>query len=157
MQGLEIPLVQQKNNSGECTDSSDSHSHERLRWFLVFALGGASLTILSMFWLLSSIVTFAVLYTLGSISMITSLFILSGAKKQFATISDRPKPALAYLTAMGCTLALALYPGVWFRSLLVFLCVILQFLALGWYTLTFFPRLQERLKRIVRFLCATET
>ena len=154
MSELKIPLVQEKNNQEDYGE--DAHSRGRFRWFLGFALGGVCLTILSMFWLLRSIVTFAVLYTAGSISMIISLFILSGPKKQFQVISTRRGPALTYVASIGCTLGLALYPGIWFRSFLVLACMIVQFIALGWYTLSFFPRIQEQLKRIGRFICAAE-
>ncbi|RYG69388.1 hypothetical protein EON64_02850 [archaeon] len=85
---------------------------------------------------------FAVMYTLGNVLGLCSTCFLYGplsqAKQMFA--STRLAASLIYLTLMGTTLFLAFYPAyVPGRLALLVLSIVLQFLALTWYTLSFIP------------------
>lgn len=87
-------------------------------------------------------VPFATMYSTGNIISICATCFLYGpwtqAKKMFAP--TRAIATLIYLGFMGLTLFLAFYGGhISYRTLLLVLCIISQFLALCWYTLSFIP------------------
>eukprot|EP01041_Mallomonas_annulata_P001652 gene1652-3198_t len=89
---------------------------------------------------------FAVMYTLGNvIGMCATCFLFgpySQAKKMMA--SNRIFATGIYFSMMGITLFLAFYPDpIPLRVILLMLAVILQFLALMWYTISYIPFARE--------------
>lgn len=156
MKELTIPLVQDAGETSQnAKESTSLDSTTRFRWFATCASLGAILSFVSFFWISVSIVTFAALYTFGSISMVASTFFLSGPSKQFQSITSehRLTPALLYFAAILATLFFAFYPGIWLRSLWTICAVLLQFISMLWYNISYFPKAKEQLKRIGRFLC----
>ena len=81
---------------------------------------------------------FAVMYTFGNIFGITSTFFLVGPLKQIKNMCNpnRLIATIVFLASMGMTLFSALYLK---SAILVILFVIIQFLALFWYTLSYIP------------------
>lgn len=103
---------------------------------------------------------FAVMYTLGNVLGICSTCFLYGplsqAKQMFA--STRLAASLIYLTLMGTTLFLAFYPEyVPGRLALLVLSIVLQFLALTWYTLSFIPFARDLVAACMSRTCGCDS
>lgn len=101
-------------------------------------------------------VPFATMYTTGNIISICATCFLYGpwtqAKKMFAP--TRAIATLIYLFFMCVTLFLAFYSGhISFRVLLLVLCIICQFLALCWYTISFIPFARDIVMSCFRETC----
>jgi hypothetical protein len=63
---------------------------------------------------------------------------------------------MAYLFMMGMTLFLAFYPGdIPVRVLFVLISIILQFLALVWYTLSFIPFARDVVSQCCSDMCCS--
>ncbi|KAF0694128.1 Aste57867_14968 [Aphanomyces stellatus] len=91
-----------------------------------------------------SMAAFGTLYSLGSLVIMGSTLFVAGFKQQLDTLKDKNRGTCfaIYLGTVTLTLFFALYPGIWFRSILVFISVFVQCAALTWYCLSFFPRVQ---------------
>eukprot|EP00474_Spongospora_subterranea_P011256 CRZ11714.1 hypothetical protein [Spongospora subterranea] len=115
---------------------------QRIIGFLVcFVVGWliAMLSFLSLPTIALNPAKFAVFYTLGQICALCSTFFLLGPKRQFQsmTASHRWLAALIYVIFIILTLVCALRNPP--QILLVVLCVICQFMAAVWYSLSFIP------------------
>ena len=94
---------------------------------------------------------FASKYTLGNLLSLGSAAFLVGPARQARTMfaPSRRLATIAYLGSMAGTLACVF---VLRMGLLALLCILLQSLALGWYTLSYIPYGQAAAKRILRRL-----
>lgn len=85
-------------------------------------------------------VRFAVLYSFGNLVSLAATMFLMGPVKQFKNMFDEKRrvATIVYLSALVATLVIALWQG---KKLviLVLLLVVVQFLALIWYTLSYIP------------------
>lgn len=84
---------------------------------------------------------FAMAYTIGNLLSLASSMFFVGPCKQMQTMfhTKRRVSAIVYIVFIGLTLALCFSPHVPHRVALVLMCVITQFLALVWYTLSYVP------------------
>ncbi|RHY45912.1 hypothetical protein DYB30_001327 [Aphanomyces astaci] len=85
---------------------------------------------------------------MGSLVIMGSTLFVATIKQQVETLranSNRAWGFATYLASIALTLCFALYPGLWFRSVLVFLSVCVQCGTLAWYCLSYFPRVQAGL------------
>jgi len=84
---------------------------------------------------------FAFLYTLGNVTMLSASFFLSGPRAQCRKITskDRAKTSFVYICSMLLTLSAVFSPAFFGRSLLILVCVVVQWVALVWYVLSFVP------------------
>ncbi|KAG1672848.1 hypothetical protein FOA52_004652 [Chlamydomonas sp. UWO 241] len=107
---------------------------------------GILLSTLSLFCLqLLAMKAFAILYSLGAIVSILSTGFLVGFSQQlkWMTQENRLTATLIYVAAIFLTLFVAFYTGKAGPSLL---CVVVQFLALCWYCITWIPGAQGLIK-----------
>jgi len=112
---------------------------QRVTGFVVCISSGIVLSMLSMFCLqLLAMKAFAVTYSLGAIVSILSTGFLVGFGKQmqWMTKEGRLTATLIYIFSIFLTLFVAFWTGKAGPSLL---CVIVQFLALCWYCVTWIP------------------
>lgn len=101
-----------------------------------------------------SLPIFATLFSFGSFISFMSTFILVGPVQQFQSITSEHRffPTIFYSFSMVFTLVAALYPGIWFRSILVLIFVFIQFISLIWYTISYFPSLKQSLSKFIKFI-----
>eukprot|EP00878_Enallax_costatus_P002238 GHUV01002411.1.p3 GENE.GHUV01002411.1~~GHUV01002411.1.p3 ORF type:complete len:166 (+),score=19.62 GHUV01002411.1:343-840(+) len=95
-----------------------------------------------------SLTSFAVLYSIGSVLSMGSTMFLMGPVKQCKNMVQ-PHRALAtivYLLSIAATLAVAFTIG---NVILVIILLIIQFLAMIWYCVTYVPGGQEFLRRMI--------
>ncbi|EFA81359.1 hypothetical protein PPL_05342 [Heterostelium album PN500] len=121
---------------------------QRLTLFAITLLIGIALIVMSTFFVFSPR-TFAKLYTLGSLSVIVGLIVLVGLKKQFENITsskERLYSSLIYLVSIVGTLYCALSLQSTFLSMFM---VVLQFLSVVWYSLSYIPFGQAILQKII--------
>ncbi|OQR92504.1 hypothetical protein ACHHYP_03651 [Achlya hypogyna] len=126
----------------------------RTQRFLVTLCIGLVFFLSSFFVLAVSMAAFGVLYSFGSITIMVSTLFLAGPRQQWANLKEQNRlPCFgAYLATIALTLLFALYPGLWFRSILVFVSVFVQCCALTWYCLSYFPRAQAGLRACGHFV-----
>jgi len=81
---------------------------------------------------------FAVFYTLGNIMAIGSTLFLMGPMKQLTNMFAKTRAAatIVMLAALVLTLCAAFW---WKKNVLAFLFVIIQFLAMTWYSISYIP------------------
>jgi len=113
-------------------------------WLVCFGIG-ILLQLLS-FTAIGSILTgkakkFAILYTLGNICALGGTFFVCGPKTQIRrmTKKNRLGASLAFIISLVLTLVVAFvakFPG---RTLLILILVLIQWLAIIWYTLSYIP------------------
>jgi len=101
-------------------------------------------------------VPFATMYTTGNIISICATCFLYGpwtqAKKMFAP--TRAIATFVYLTFMCLTMFLAFFKGVLaYRVLLLMICILCQFLALCWYTISFIPFARDIVLSCIKETC----
>mmetsp|Transcript_5475 Transcript_5475/g.12109 ORF Transcript_5475/g.12109 Transcript_5475/m.12109 type:complete len:162 (-) Transcript_5475:1527-2012(-) len=109
-----------------------------------FLLSIASLPLL---WTMN-IPAFAVMYSLGAIVSICSTMFLMGPCKQLARMLDghRILATIVYFAAIIGTLVVAFKTK---NAGLCLICIVIQFLALCWYCLTWIPGGQAALKAMI--------
>ena len=105
---------------------------------------GIAISILSFVsWWLGNTPTFAVLYTLGNIVSLTGSGFLMGPRRQChnMTRARRRWAAGIYLGSMVLTLAVAFTTDrhAWYGTMLILLCVFVQWCALIWYIASYIP------------------
>jgi len=114
---------------------------QRFIGFAICSGIGLILSVISVFFILDIVLhpaRFAVLYTLGNITMICSTGFLIGPMRQLKNMfaPTRAIATIVFLVAMAFTLFAALKLGI---IPLVIIAIIIQFLALAWYTLSYIP------------------
>ncbi|CAM9196879.1 unnamed protein product [Discosporangium mesarthrocarpum] len=86
-------------------------------------------------------IPFVVFYSLGNAVSICSSFFLSGpwsqVKKMFAP--TRVAATVVYLSTLGLTLTVASLPVVPLRGVFLLVLVVVQFIAMVWYSLSYIP------------------
>uniref|UniRef100_A0A7S0B7B1 Vesicle transport protein n=1 Tax=Pyrodinium bahamense TaxID=73915 RepID=A0A7S0B7B1_9DINO len=95
---------------------------------------------------------FACLYTLGNLVMMAASFFLSGPKAQCRKIKakDRALTSFVYFSTMFLTLA-AVFAGPFFcRALVILALVVVQWLSLVWYVLSYVPYGHSMGRRVLR-------
>eukprot|EP00039_Didymoeca_costata_P009363 m.123827 g.123827 ORF g.123827 m.123827 type:complete len:183 (-) comp14458_c0_seq3:2648-3196(-) len=125
--------------SKDCCGYFKLSRKERFYGFLTSLILGFGLSCLGVFlFSVHNIVGFAVCYSLGSVCSICSSLFLFGPWYQIKNMfkETRIVATLIMLAAVGMTLFSALY---WKEALLCLLFVIVQFLAVTWYGLSYIP------------------
>ncbi|ETV98225.1 hypothetical protein H310_08948 [Aphanomyces invadans] len=131
---------------GTSTPSPPPSSSKR---FLVCMGCGLALFLASFLMFPFSMAAFGLLYSTGSIVFMGSTLFVAPIKQQLDTLranSNRATCLAMYLCSIMLTLFFALYPGLWFRSMLVLLSVCMQCATLAWYCISYFPRVQAGLR-----------
>eukprot|EP00931_Biecheleriopsis_adriatica_P095564 TRINITY_DN6915_c0_g1_i1.p1 TRINITY_DN6915_c0_g1~~TRINITY_DN6915_c0_g1_i1.p1 ORF type:complete len:193 (-),score=32.25 TRINITY_DN6915_c0_g1_i1:147-725(-) len=95
---------------------------------------------------------FALVYTLGNIIAMVGTFFLAGPRKQMRKMSDkhRARASACFLLTMPLTIVVVEaghFPG---RALLILLMVLLQWMSLVWYTLSYIPYGQKMALKILK-------
>ncbi|OQS04810.1 hypothetical protein THRCLA_02971 [Thraustotheca clavata] len=134
--------------------SNEPPQEVRTQRFLITLSIGLALFFMSFFVLPMSMALFGVMYSLGSIIIMISTLFIAGIRQQWEHLKEKNRlPCFAaYVGTIVLTLVFALYPGLWFRSILVFLSVFVQCCALTWYCLSYFPRAQASLRAMGHFI-----
>uniref|UniRef100_A0A383W8P8 Vesicle transport protein n=1 Tax=Tetradesmus obliquus TaxID=3088 RepID=A0A383W8P8_TETOB len=115
---------------------------------ITFGLGILFSFLSLMFLWTLQVTKFAVLYSIGSVLSMGSTMFLMGPGKQCKNMVQ-PHRALAtfvYLASIAGTLAVAFTIG---SAILVIFLLIIQFMAMIWYCVTYIPGGQEFMKRMV--------
>ncbi|XP_048343493.1 vesicle transport protein SFT2A [Sphaerodactylus townsendi] len=127
--------------TSQVLDSSSLSFSTRVKWFAIFFACGILCSILGtvMLWIpRSGMKLYAVFYTLGNISALSSTCFLMGPVKQLKKMFE-PTRLLATLI-MLFSFILTLCAVFWWqkKGLAVLFCI-LQFLAMTWYSLSYIP------------------
>jgi len=95
---------------------------------------------------------FAFLYTTSNMVMLAASFFLSGPQSQCRKIKakDRAKTSLIYFTTMILTLAAVFARPFVCRALIILILVVIQWLSLVWYVLSYVPYGHSVGRRIVK-------
>mmetsp|Transcript_2079 Transcript_2079/g.2307 ORF Transcript_2079/g.2307 Transcript_2079/m.2307 type:complete len:163 (-) Transcript_2079:90-578(-) len=122
----------------------------RLWGFIICVVLGFAMSFLSTFALFTNnFIIFAVIYTAGNIVALSSTLFLMGPLYQLKAMfkNTRIFATIMFLLAMAMTLTFAF----WLKNAgLCILGVILQFLALTWYSLSYIPYARTLIKNCVR-------
>lgn len=115
---------------------------------ICFGLGIVFSFLSLMFLTTLALTSFAVLYSIGSILSLASTMFLMGPKKQCQNMFDSGRwiATVVYLGAIAATLAVAFTIG---NFILVIVFLIIQFLAMIWYCITYIPGGQGFLKSLI--------
>ncbi|CAK4654017.1 hypothetical protein LEN26_006164 [Aphanomyces euteiches] len=102
-----------------------------------------------------SMAAFGTVYSIGSLVVVGSTLFVASMKQQLENLKEKNRGSCfaIYLVTIALTLFFALYPGLWLRSLLVFLSVFVQCCALAWYCLSYFPRIQAAIRAAGSYIC----
>lgn len=132
---------------GQLADASSLSWSTRIKGFIACFCIGFLLTILgSISIFFANYTMFGILYTVGSVTALASSFFLMGPlnqlKKMFAT--TRLIATIIMLSSLVMTLVAAF---LWHNGGLVLLFVIIQFLAMTWYSLSYIPYARDAVKK----------
>ena len=103
---------------------------------------------------------FAIFYTLGNVVALSSSLFFVGPTAQIKKMTAKKRwvATLMYFMAMGATLFVALYPGLdnraSLREVLVILCIMIQWCAMVWYSLSYIPFGRTILKTCCQKTCS---
>ncbi|CAK8989848.1 unnamed protein product [Durusdinium trenchii] len=99
---------------------------------------------------------FAFTYTLGNIVALLGTFFLAGPRKQLRKMSDKNRAHASgiFVSAMLMTLVAVEAPRFHGRALLILALVILQWMSLVWYTLSYIPYGQKMAWRLLTKCCS---
>ncbi|TYZ64906.1 hypothetical protein PybrP1_001129 [[Pythium] brassicae (nom. inval.)] len=140
--------------------SCTSLSYEKRLWgFVLCACAAAVLFVLAVVCLTpGNLASFAVLYSLGSLCVLGATMFLVGPKRQLRHMLRRYRWAITvvYLFLIALTLVVALNEqlGKPERVLLTFVLVVLQFLAVAWYSLSYVPFARKAMAKGLSKCCA---
>mmetsp|Transcript_6505 Transcript_6505/g.13042 ORF Transcript_6505/g.13042 Transcript_6505/m.13042 type:complete len:197 (-) Transcript_6505:110-700(-) len=129
---------------------------QRLFGFGICFCVGVTLSATSLFsftqLLLGHPLPFAVKYTCGNLLSLFSMCFLVGPRRQLRnmTSSTRWVAALVYLVAMALTLVSCIVFRTKAGSLIVLICIIVQFCAMTWYALSYIPFGRKLLRSCLR-------
>ncbi|NXI42807.1 SFT2B protein, partial [Galbula dea] len=120
----------------------------RVKGFIACFAIGCLCSLLGSCLLWVGVTLFAVFYTLGNIASIGSTLFLMGPMKQLQRMFEPTR--LIATTVMLLCLILTLCSAFWWRNKgLALLFCILQFFALGWYSISFIPFARDAVKKCV--------
>eukprot|EP00933_Yihiella_yeosuensis_P014698 TRINITY_DN13066_c1_g1_i1.p1 TRINITY_DN13066_c1_g1~~TRINITY_DN13066_c1_g1_i1.p1 ORF type:complete len:193 (-),score=31.37 TRINITY_DN13066_c1_g1_i1:39-617(-) len=95
---------------------------------------------------------FALVYTLGNMVAMTGTFFLAGPAKQMRNMTqkNRAKNSAVFIGAMLATLVAVEATPFFGRALLILLLVVVQWMALVWYTLSYIPYGRTMARKFLR-------
>mmetsp|Transcript_54347 Transcript_54347/g.174254 ORF Transcript_54347/g.174254 Transcript_54347/m.174254 type:complete len:259 (-) Transcript_54347:42-818(-) len=98
---------------------------------------------------------FAFLYTLGNMVMLAASFFLSGPQAQCRKVraKGRASTSFVYFTTMILTLAAVFSHPFFGRALVILVLVVVQWLSLVWYVLSYVPYGHSVGRRVLRNVC----
>ncbi|GMI36749.1 hypothetical protein TeGR_g6367 [Tetraparma gracilis] len=102
---------------------------------------------------------FAVCFTLGSIVSLCGTCFLSGPYRQAKSMCAKTRigATVMYIGSMIATLAVAFACGSWpAQGLLILICVVLQYISIIWYTLSYIPFARQWAKSCCTSMCCSE-
>eukprot|EP00746_Dinoflagellata_sp_MGD_P143406 gnl/MRDRNA2_/MRDRNA2_76235_c0_seq1.p1 gnl/MRDRNA2_/MRDRNA2_76235_c0~~gnl/MRDRNA2_/MRDRNA2_76235_c0_seq1.p1 ORF type:complete len:191 (-),score=13.62 gnl/MRDRNA2_/MRDRNA2_76235_c0_seq1:34-606(-) len=135
-----------------------SYTHRITGWASCFALG-TLITALSFGNFTRALLghpgKFASTYTMGNVIALCGSFFLSGPSKQLKMMkkSDRAPASVAFLITMVLTLWLAWSEPFTGRAMLIMLFVVVQWLALVWYSVSFIPYGRKMMRKFMASVC----
>jgi lysylphosphatidylglycerol synthetase-like protein (DUF2156 family) len=137
----------------EIIDASSLSWSTRIKGFIACFVIGFLLSVLgSALLFIGKSGSFAVLYTLGSIVGLASTMFLMGPlnqlKKMFA--STRIIATIIMIASLVLTLMAVFW---WHRNGLAMLFIVIQFLAMTWYSLSYIPYARDAVKKVVSGVC----
>nr|XP_056708925.1 vesicle transport protein SFT2A [Euleptes europaea] len=127
--------------TAQVLDSSSLSFSTRVKWFAICFVGGILCSILGtvMLWVPhNGMKLYAVFYTLGNISALSSTCFLMGPVKQLKKMFE-PTRLLATLVMLFSFILTLCAVFWWHKKGLAVLFCILQFLAMTWYSLSYIP------------------
>jgi hypothetical protein len=125
---------------------------QRFYGFGISFVVGFLFSIISTFFLWSlDFTSFAILYTLGNIISLISTGFIVGPTRQLKNMFD-PVRIWATVVFFGC-MALTLFLAIGLQSWVAIFSVILQFLALMWYSASYIPYGRSMIKKCVGNAC----
>jgi len=97
---------------------------------------------------------FATMYTLGNLSMLGASLFFSSPKQQLKKITSKKRGTtfLTFVVTMVLTLVTVYSHAFTGRALLILILVVVQWMALMWYILSFIPYGQDLVGKVVRKL-----
>mmetsp|Transcript_8275 Transcript_8275/g.16784 ORF Transcript_8275/g.16784 Transcript_8275/m.16784 type:complete len:154 (+) Transcript_8275:672-1133(+) len=133
---------------------------QRMAAFAMFFGAGGFMTFMSLLFLPTIVLhpaKFALSFTFGNLLCIASTWFLVGPRAQLQSMFDpsRRTAASVYVGSLLFTLIFAFFGGS-MRYLLVLISVIIEVLALVWYTLSYVPYGRDILKRCCGLLVTIE-
>jgi len=101
---------------------------------------------------------FAVCYTVGNLLSLACTMFFVGPSTQCRTMfhAKRRHSAMLYIFFVGVTLMLCFAHTIPHRTGFVLISVILEFLALSWYTISYIPYARSAVKRTCKKMCCQE-
>lgn len=95
---------------------------------------------------------YAFMYTLGNVVGLSGTFFLCGPRRQCQRMKSERRwiVSVVFVSSMVLTLTMAVIGGFPLRGLLIFVCVLVQWCALAWYTLSFIPFGRAGARRLLR-------
>ncbi|GMI56660.1 hypothetical protein TeGR_g15003 [Tetraparma gracilis] len=103
---------------------------------------------------------FVLMYSLGNLLALCSSMFLVGPARQWRQMTDKSRryTSLVYVVCLVTTFVFVFVPGIdWGARLIVLLvCVICQFLAAVWYTLSYIPYGRATVLRYSKQCCCME-
>jgi len=150
----------QANDSGsdtggfhEIIDASSLSWSTRIKGFLGCFIGGFLISLLgSLCLFLGNLKGFGILYTFGSVIGLLSTMFLMGPVNQVKKMcaSTRVIATFIMLLSLFLTLWSALY---WKKNGLVLIFIIIQFLAMTWYSISYIPFARDAVKKTLGSMC----
>lgn len=141
---------EEKGIMTQISDASTLSWSTRIKGFVICFVLGIVLSFVGSFCLFAKngVVLFGVFYTLGNVIALMSTCFLMGpvsqCKKMFAATR-----VIATIVMFACLVMTLLCAFLWHNKGLVFLFVILQFLAMTWYSLSYIPYARDAVKKCV--------
>lgn len=138
--GREEPDDEERGFVGQALDASTLSWGTRVKGFCACFAIGVLLSVLGTVSLAlgGGLIVFAVLYTLGNITSIASTCFLMGPLAQLQKMFAKTRIAatIVMIVCLVLTLCSALW---WKKNILALIFVIIQFLAMTWYSISYIP------------------
>lgn len=141
--GEESPLVTEVADATSCASLSWS---TRIKCFAVCFIAGIVCSVVGGIFLWTNMRAFAMFYSLGSVSSLAGSFFLMGPIKQSKNMF-KEKRYIASIV-MIVSLVLTLFAALWWKkNALALIFVVIQYLALTWYCLSYIPFARDAVKK----------
>uniref|UniRef100_T1JP55 Vesicle transport protein n=1 Tax=Strigamia maritima TaxID=126957 RepID=T1JP55_STRMM len=134
----------------QIVDASSLSWETRIKGFVICFVIGVFLSFLGTFLLFvkNGLVIFGVCYTLGNIVALMSTCFLMGPLKQLKKMFATTRLAATIIMIISLIMTL-LCAFLWHNKGLVILFVIIQFVAMTWYSLSYIPYARDAVKKCV--------
>ena len=136
---------------------------QRVYGFLACFIVGCLLSFLSIGGIFAAFLSpkkFAMLYSLGNLSSLGSTLFLIGPMRQLKRMFKKTRifATILFLGSLIGTIVFSFYfdKQIWWHKLLLLVLILLQFLSLIWYTLSYIPFGQRIFKKICCAVCCDE-